>query len=87
VKSTLFDQIWSAHGCEIGGPGAAAGRKRAIRAGKKMGPKFEMSPFQRAEAIRRINTGESMVDIGKSYNVSHATISRLAVKAMAAVYS
>jgi len=46
-----------------------------------MGPRFKLSPYQQAEAIRRVNAGESMVDIGRSYNVSHATISRLAAKA------
>ena len=65
----------------------SGGHKPAIRDGRKMGPKFKMSPFQRAEAIRRVNAGNSMVDIGQSYNVSHATISRLAAKATAAVYS
>jgi len=59
----------------------ADGRKRAIANGRKMGPRFKLSPYQQAEAIRRVNAGESMVDIGRSYNVSHATISRLAAKA------
>jgi DNA invertase Pin-like site-specific DNA recombinase len=63
----------------------AEGRNRVIQAGKKMGPRFMLSPFQQAEAIRRVNAGESMVDIGRSYNVSHATISRLAAKATAAL--
>jgi DNA invertase Pin-like site-specific DNA recombinase len=59
----------------------AEGRKRAIKAGKKMGPRFKLTHHQQQEALRRVEAGEAMVDIGKSYNVSHATISRLAAKA------
>jgi DNA invertase Pin-like site-specific DNA recombinase len=32
---------------------------------------------QQAEAIKRRDAGEPMRDIGKSFNVSHSTISRL----------
>jgi hypothetical protein len=32
---------------------------------------------QRAEALARRDAGESLMDIGRSYNVSHSTISRL----------
>ena len=30
-----------------------------------------------AEAVRRREAGEALVEIGRSYNVSHSTISRL----------
>jgi putative DNA primase/helicase len=63
------------------------GRKRAIANGKKMGPRFKLTPHQQQEALRRVAAGESMVDIGRSYNVSHATISRLASRAPAPLAS
>jgi hypothetical protein len=34
-------------------------------------------PHQRREAIARREAGEPLIDIGRSYNVSHSTISRL----------
>jgi hypothetical protein len=38
----------------------------------------ELTPHQRREAIARRDTGdETLTDIGRSYNVSHSTISRL----------
>jgi DNA invertase Pin-like site-specific DNA recombinase len=52
------------------------GRARAVARGVKMGPK--LTPHQQQEAIRRRNRGvESLTEIGRSYNVSAATISRL----------
>jgi DNA invertase Pin-like site-specific DNA recombinase len=52
------------------------GRERAKARGVKMGRKPKLTPHQRAEAKRR-DAGEPMRDIGKSFNVSHSTISRL----------
>ena len=50
------------------------GRVRAVARGQKMG----RPPKQRREAIKRRDSGdESLADIGRSYNVSAATISRL----------
>jgi hypothetical protein len=44
----------------------------------KMGPRFKLTDHQMREAIRRRDDGdETLVDIGRSYNVSHSTISRL----------
>jgi hypothetical protein len=37
----------------------------------------KLTPEQRREAIKRRNQGETLADIGLSYNVSAATISRL----------
>lgn len=54
------------------------GRARAVAAGVKMGRKPKLTPHQRKEALRRVDTGERMRDIARSYNVSHSTISRLA---------
>ena len=53
------------------------GRERAKARGVKMGRKPKLTPHQQAEAIKRRDTGEPMRDIGKSFNVSHSTISRL----------
>ena len=54
------------------------GRARAIARGQKMGRPPKLTPHQQREAIRRRDRGrESLADIGRSYNVSAATISRL----------
>jgi len=54
------------------------GRERAKAQGMKMGPRFKLTDHQMREAIRRRDDGdETLVDIGRSYNVSHSTISRL----------
>jgi len=42
-----------------------------------MGRKPKLTHHQRQEAIARREAGESLVDIGRSYNVNHSTISRL----------
>jgi hypothetical protein len=44
----------------------------------KFGRKPKLTPHQQKEAIRRRDKGEeTLVEIGRSYNVSAATISRL----------
>lgn len=53
------------------------GRARAKGRGVKMGRKPKLTPHQRSEALARIEAGEAMRDIGRSYNVAHTTISRL----------
>jgi DNA invertase Pin-like site-specific DNA recombinase len=54
------------------------GRARAVARGQKMGRPPKLTPHQRREAIKRRDSGdESLADIGRSYNVSAATISRL----------
>jgi hypothetical protein len=43
-----------------------------------LGRPFKLTPHQRQEAIRRRDAGEeTLAEIGRSYNVSGATISRL----------
>jgi DNA invertase Pin-like site-specific DNA recombinase len=55
------------------------GRERAKAKGVKMGRKPKLTPHQKREAIkRRDQEGETLRSIGRSYNVSAATISRLA---------
>ena len=53
------------------------GRKRAQARGVRFGRPLKLSPFQVAEAIARRERGEALAEIGRSYNVSHSTISRL----------
>lgn len=53
------------------------GRARAKARGVKLGRSFKLTPHQREEAARRREAGEPLVDIAKSYAVSHSTISRL----------
>jgi hypothetical protein len=43
-----------------------------------VGRPFNLTPHQKREAIKRRKQGETLADIGRSYNVSPATISRLA---------
>ena len=54
------------------------GRARAMARGVKMGRPPKLTPHQQREAIKRRDRGEeSLTEIGRSYNVSAATISRL----------
>ena len=53
------------------------GRKRAMAAGVKFGRKPKLSPFQRAEAIKRRAAGETLASIAKSFAVDISMISRL----------
>ena len=56
------------------------GRARAKARGQSLGRPHKLTPHQRREAIRRRESGtESLVEIGRTYNVSAATISRLTV--------
>jgi DNA invertase Pin-like site-specific DNA recombinase len=54
------------------------GRARAIARGVKLGRNPKLTPHQRREAIARREAGETLMEIARSYNVSHSTISRLA---------
>jgi DNA invertase Pin-like site-specific DNA recombinase len=53
------------------------GRQRAKARGVIMGRKPKLTVHQRREAVARRDAGETLTDIGRSYNVSHSTISRL----------
>jgi DNA invertase Pin-like site-specific DNA recombinase len=54
------------------------GRARAVARGQRMGRPPKLTPHQKREAIKRRDQGdETLADIGRSYNVSAATISRL----------
>jgi DNA invertase Pin-like site-specific DNA recombinase len=56
----------------------AEGRTRAKASGVKFGRKPTLTVYQRAEALRRRAAGETLVEIAKSFNVSHMTIARIA---------
>jgi DNA invertase Pin-like site-specific DNA recombinase len=55
------------------------GRERARARGVRMGRPHKLTSHQQREAIRRRDrNGDTLADIARSYNVSAATISRLA---------
>jgi DNA invertase Pin-like site-specific DNA recombinase len=54
------------------------GRKGAQAQGVRFGRKQKLTPHQQREALARRQAGETLAEIGRSYNVSHSTISRLA---------
>jgi DNA invertase Pin-like site-specific DNA recombinase len=56
----------------------AEGRTRAKARGVRFGRKPVLTPHQRSEALARRAAGEALVEIARSYAVSHSTISRLA---------
>ena len=55
----------------------AEGRKRAQDRGVRFGRKPKLSRFQIEEALARRSAGEALTEIGRTYGVSHSTISRL----------
>jgi DNA invertase Pin-like site-specific DNA recombinase len=52
------------------------GRVRAKANGQRFGRKPVLTPYQRAEVLRRKEAGETLTEIAKSTNVSHMTIAR-----------
>ena len=64
--------------CELIRARTAEGRARAKERGQSLGRPFKLTRHQRQEAVRRRDTGEeTLSEIGRSYNVSPQTISRL----------
>jgi DNA invertase Pin-like site-specific DNA recombinase len=61
------------------GERTARGRADAKAKGVKFGRKPKLTPHQQREARQRLDGGETQRSIARSYNVSQATISRLAV--------
>jgi DNA invertase Pin-like site-specific DNA recombinase len=53
------------------------GRKRAQARGVRFGRPLKLTRYQIEEALARREAGEGLADIGRSYGVSHSTISRL----------
>jgi DNA invertase Pin-like site-specific DNA recombinase len=56
----------------------ARGRADAKAKGVKFGRKPALTPHQQQEARKRLEEGETQRSVARSYNVSQATISRLA---------
>jgi DNA invertase Pin-like site-specific DNA recombinase len=54
------------------------GRKRAQARGVRFGRPPSLTTHQRQEALQRLQEGAAQADVARSYNVSQATISRLA---------
>jgi DNA invertase Pin-like site-specific DNA recombinase len=54
----------------------AEGRTRAKANGVRFGRRRSLTPYQRTEALRRRAEGETLVEIGKLFGVSHMTIAR-----------
>jgi DNA invertase Pin-like site-specific DNA recombinase len=53
------------------------GHARAQARGVRFGRKLKLTVHQRQEVLERRARGEALVDIARSFNVSHSTISRL----------
>jgi DNA invertase Pin-like site-specific DNA recombinase len=53
------------------------GRARAKARGVVMGRRPKLTSHQKREAIERREAGETLAEIGRTYNVSHQTIGRL----------
>src|SRR5262245_6047625 len=53
---------------------ASEGRKIAKAKGVKFGRKRKLTPHQQAEALRRLDEGDSARAIGRDFNVSHLTV-------------
>jgi DNA invertase Pin-like site-specific DNA recombinase len=56
------------------------GRVRAVARGMKMGRKPKLTQHQQREALARRDNGEPVREIARSFNVHHATISRLSAQ-------
>ena len=54
-----------------------AALKAAKARGVKLGRRPKLTAHQRQEALARREAGEALADIGRSFNVSHSTISWL----------
>jgi DNA invertase Pin-like site-specific DNA recombinase len=56
-----------------------AGRERARARGVKFGRPSKLTPYQRAEALKRRAAGETLAEIARTFDVDISTISRLDV--------
>jgi DNA invertase Pin-like site-specific DNA recombinase len=56
---------------------AGEGRRRAMANGIKVGRKPKLSPFQRADALKRRAASDTLTAIAKTFAVDKSTISHL----------
>jgi DNA invertase Pin-like site-specific DNA recombinase len=59
------------------------GRERAKTAGVRFGRPAKLSAHQRREALQRMDAGESMVDLARTFGVDRATLYRMQALASA----
>jgi hypothetical protein len=57
--------------------GTSEGRKRAQARGVRFGRKPKLTPYQIEQALARRQASEALTEIGRTFGVSHSTISRL----------
>jgi DNA invertase Pin-like site-specific DNA recombinase len=53
------------------------GRERAKGRGVRFGRPLKLSPHQRREAIERLDAGDAVVDVARTFGVDRATLYRL----------
>jgi DNA invertase Pin-like site-specific DNA recombinase len=53
------------------------GLRRAKEAGVRLGRPRKLTPHQRREALAQLESGATLADVGRLFNVSHTTIARL----------
>ena len=56
------------------------GRQRAKARGIRFGRKLKLTKHQQAQALVRREAGEALTEIARTYNLSHSTISKLALR-------
>jgi DNA invertase Pin-like site-specific DNA recombinase len=56
------------------------GRQRAKARGVRFGRKLKLTKHQQAQALVRREAGEALTEIARTYNLSHSTISKLALR-------
>lgn len=57
------------------------GRQCAVDRGVKMGRKFKLTPHQRAELVERFEAGDSIMDLSRTYGVTHPTVALVLARA------
>jgi DNA invertase Pin-like site-specific DNA recombinase len=58
----------------------ASGRERAKAAGVRFGRRPKLNTYQRAEALKRLEAGESQSAVARTFGVDQSTVSRLVVQ-------
>jgi DNA invertase Pin-like site-specific DNA recombinase len=53
------------------------GRERARTRGVRFGRPKKLTPHQRREAVERVNAGEAVAEVARTFGVDRATVYRL----------